>query len=108
MLKIHQQQKVLTSQLADVKAHWHQYLAGALILLFKKAFLNYLTLHLICQFWAFPIQQQVENMMSKIWTNAVQLSDRVENVGKGEIARYELFLLFPQCFQKRSFNDSSK
>ena len=26
---------------------------------------------------------------------------RVENtVGKGEIARYEQFLLFPQCFQK--------
>ena len=22
------------------------------------------------------------------------------NVGKGEIARYEQFLLFPQCFQK--------
>ena len=28
-------------------------------------------------------------------------SERVENtVGKGEIARYEQFLLFPQCFQK--------
>ena len=26
---------------------------------------------------------------------------KVENaVGKGEIARYEQFLLFPQCFQK--------
>ena len=30
----------------------------------------------------------------------VQLSDCVENiVGKGEIARIEQFLLFPQCFQ---------
>ena len=39
----------------------------------------------------------------------VQLSDLVENiVGKGEIARYEQFLLFPQCFQKPSFVDSSK
>ena len=29
------------------------------------------------------------------------LAKRVENtVGKGEIARYEQFLLFPQCFQK--------
>ena len=29
----------------------------------------------------------------------MQLSDWVENiVGKGEIARYEQFLLFPQCF----------
>ena len=30
-----------------------------------------------------------------------KFSKRVENtVGKGEIARYEQFLLFPQCFQK--------
>ena len=26
-------------------------------------------------------------------------------VGKGEIARYEQFLLFPQCFQKLSVVD---
>ena len=40
-----------------------------------------------------------ENMMSKTKTNGVQLSDCVENiVGKGEIARYEQFLLFPHCF----------
>ena len=39
-----------------------------------------------------------KNMVSKIRTNAVQLSDRVENiVGKEEIAHYEQFLLFPQC-----------
>ena len=32
-----------------------------------------------------------------------QFSDSVENiVGKEEIARYEQFLLFPQCFQKLS------
>ena len=38
-----------------------------------------------------------------------QLSDWVENiVGKGEIARYEQFLLFPQCFQKLSVVDVSK
>ena len=37
----------------------------------------------------------------------VQLSDRIENiVGKGEIARYEQFLLFPQCFQKLSVVDA--
>ena len=41
--------------------------------------------------------------MSKIWRNGVQSSDRVENiVGKEEIARYEQFLLYPQCFQKLS------
>ena len=29
-------------------------------------------------------------------------------VGKGEIARYEQFLLFPQCFQTTSTVDTSK
>ena len=39
----------------------------------------------------------------------IQLSDLVENiVGKGEIARYEQFLLFPQCFLKLSVVDASK
>ena len=48
-------------------------------------------------------------MMSKTWTNGVQLSDGVENiVGKGEIARYEQFLLFPQCFKKLSVVNASK
>ena len=37
----------------------------------------------------------------KFYENGKQLSKWVENtVGKGEIARYEQFLLFPQCFQK--------
>ena len=32
--------------------------------------------------------------------NGSKFTRRVENtVGKGEIARYEQFLLFPQCFQ---------
>ena len=39
----------------------------------------------------------------------IHLSDWVENiVGKGEIARYERFLLFPQCFQKLSLADVSE
>ena len=34
----------------------------------------------------------------KLGENGRKLSKRVENtVGKGEIARYEQFLLFPQC-----------
>ena len=38
-----------------------------------------------------------------------KLSKGVENtVGKGEIARYEQFLLFPQCFQKACFPGASK
>ena len=41
--------------------------------------------------------------------NGKKLSKRVENtVGKGEIARYEQFLLFPQCFQKACFPGVSK
>ena len=38
-----------------------------------------------------------------------KLSEWVENaVGKGEIARYEQFLLFPQCFQKGFFPGALK
>ena len=41
--------------------------------------------------------------------NGRKLCKRVENtVGKGEIARYEQFLLFPQCFQKACFPWLSK
>ena len=41
--------------------------------------------------------------------NGIKLSKRVENtVRKGEIARYEQFLLFPQCFQKACFPGASK
>ena len=41
--------------------------------------------------------------------NGKKLSKLVENtVGKGEIARYEQFLLFPQCFQKACFPGASK
>ena len=37
----------------------------------------------------------------KLNKNGKKFSKRVENTeGKGEIARYEQFLLFPQCFQK--------
>ena len=41
--------------------------------------------------------------------NGRKLSKQVENtVGKGEIARYEQFLLFRQCFQKACFRGASK
>ena len=41
--------------------------------------------------------------------NGRKFSIRVENiVGKGEIARYKQFLLFPQCFQKACFPGASK
>ena len=39
--------------------------------------------------------------------NERKFSERVENtVGKGEIACYEQFLLFPQCFQKTCTADT--
>ena len=31
-----------------------------------------------------------------------------KHMGKGEITRYEQFLLFPQCFQKACFPGASK
>ena len=41
--------------------------------------------------------------------NGRKVSKRVDNtVGKGEIAHYEQFLLFPQCFQKACFPGVSK
>ena len=41
--------------------------------------------------------------------NGGKFSKRVENtVGKGEIARYEQFLLFPHCFQKTCVADTYK
>ena len=41
--------------------------------------------------------------------NSRKFSKWVENaVGKGEIACYEQFLLFPQCFQKACFPQASK
>ena len=50
-----------------------------------------------------------KDMMSKVWTDGVQLSDLVENiVEKEEIACYKQFLLFSQCFQKLSVVDASK
>ena len=39
--------------------------------------------------------------------NGGNVSERIENTaGKGEIARYEQFLLFPQCFQKSFIADT--
>ena len=41
--------------------------------------------------------------------NSRKFSKLVENtVGKGEIARYEQFLLLPLCFQKACFPEASK
>ena len=39
----------------------------------------------------------------------ISVFDKVQNVvGKGENAGYQHFLLFPQCFEKASFPDTSE
>ena len=51
---------------------------------------------------SFKLKEFADNNF-KFDENGSKLSKRVENiVGKGEIAHYEQFLFFPQCFQKAS------
>ena len=51
----------------------------------------------------------MQTTISNLTKMAQSYSKWVENtVGKGEIARYEQFLLFPQCFQKACFPGVSK
>ena len=50
-----------------------------------------------------------KTLCQKYGQMGTQLSNLVKNVvGKGDIARYKQFLLFPQCFQKLSVVDESK
>ena len=69
--------------------------------------------------WALPITRRLNLDWSKLKRfaddnfefdeNSRKFSKRVENtVGKGEIACYAQFLLFPQCFQKACFPGASK
>ena len=54
------------------------------------------------------MKQSADNNF-KFDENSRKFSKHIENtVGKGEIARYEQFLLFPQCFQKACFLKASK
>ena len=56
-----------------------------------------------------PLLKEFADDYFKFDENGRKLSKRVENtVGKGEIARYEQFLLFPKCFQKVCFPGASK
>ena len=50
-----------------------------------------------------------KDMMAKVWTNGDTINCLSKNiVEKGEIACYEQFLLFSQCFQKQSVVDVLK
>ena len=53
--------------------------------------------------------KEIEDDIFKFDENSTKFSKRVENtVGKGEIARSEQLLLFPQCFLKACFLEASK
>ena len=55
----------------------------------------------------FQTERKHSDVNSKFDKNGREFSKRIENtVGKGEIARYEHFLLFPWCFQKTCTADT--
>ena len=57
--------------------------------------------------WSKLKQSAVDNLEFDV--NSSKFSKLVENtMGKGEIARYEQFLLFPQCFLNTCFPGTSK
>ena len=61
------------------------------------------------KFWTIPKLKEFADENFKFDENGRKFSKMVENtVGKGEIARYKQFLLYPQCFQKACFPGASK
>ena len=53
------------------------------------------------KFWTLPNWKSLQTTILILIKNGRKISKIVENtVGKGEIAHYEQFLLFSQCFQK--------
>ena len=71
--------------------------------------LKKLTHYQTTNFRLFQTEKSLQTTISNLTKMSKKLSKRVENtVGKGEIARYEQFLLFPQCFQKACFPGASK
>ena len=68
-----------------------------------------LTLHQMTNFQTLPNWKHLQTTISNLMKIAESSQIRVENiVGKGEIAHYEQFLLFPQCFQKACTADKWK
>ena len=78
---------------------------------------NTLQISLLLTPYPFPKRQILGSPEMKVFAednlrfdeNGSKFSKKVEStVGKGEIARYEQFLLFPQCFQKTFTEDTNK
>ena len=64
-------------------------------------------------FFTFINEEYFNSSISDLTKMKESYPKQVENtvgntVGKGEIARYKQFLLFPQCFQKVRFPEASK
>ena len=78
-------------------------LAIAIVCGYKRL---YLTLSQTTSFRPFKLGEFVDDNF-KFDENCREFCKREENtVGKGEIARYEQFLLFPQCFKKTCTADT--
>ena len=86
-------------------------------MLWKHIAVGFFRRHLLwySAFYPFPKRQILDSSKLtefaddnfKFNENGKKFSKWVENnVGKGEIARYEQFLLFPQCFQKTCTADT--
>ena len=74
----------------------------------SNVFDNGLTHYQMTNFRLFQLKEFADDNF-KFDENGRKLFKQAENtVGKGEIARYEQFLLFPQCFQKACFPGASK
>ena len=59
------------------------------------------------KFLTIPNWKSLQTTIFKFDDNGGNFSNWVENtVGKGKIARYEQFFLFPQCFQKSITTDT--
>ena len=66
-----------------------------------------LTLSQTTNFRVFQIHKEFADDNFKVDENGRKFSRWIENtVGEGEIARYEQFLLFLQCFQKACAADT--
>ena len=81
---------------------------NAVMIVITNAFISSLTHYQMTNFRLLKLKEFADDNF-KFDENSRKSSKWVENTaGKGEIARYEQFLLLPQCFQKACFPGASK
>ena len=94
--------RVIKSQNCVVKGHLQSFSLGL------GTVITFLTHDQTTNFRLFQTERVCRSQF-QFDENGSKLSKWVENtVGKGEIACYKQFLLFPQCFQKACFPGASK